>query len=168
MHIPYRILIGKKLKREERSAIEKVIAETFLNIDRIYNNWNPTSEVGRINQLAKETKTPISTELYTFFNPADVVIASLKPLFDPAYSPLYSLWKERLKQKEIPHLAEIENISQVCGWEKIHFQEGLFWKDFNETALDFCGIAKGYCVDLLAEKILALGFKDALIDWAER
>ncbi len=165
MTIPYKVLIPQKLNSEQKKSIQEEIHAIFHKIDAIYNNWNKDSEISRLNNLPANKRVPISQELFFFLQKVYELVYQTDSLFDPTISPLYSLWKRNLLAKELPSPEEIERVSLCCGWDKIHHEKGLFWKEHENASFDFCGCVKGYCVDLLTERLQALGFEDGLVEW---
>jgi FAD:protein FMN transferase len=165
MTIAYRILIGLPLTPTDKNSISKIIFETFNEVNQIYNKWNPDSELSRLNQLKAGVRVPLSGELLKLILLTDEIVRLTEKRFDPTIEPLQALWKEYLEKGQTPSPAEIESIAQVIGWSKIHYEEGLFFKDYDATSLDLGGIAKGYCVDLLVERLNKAGFANVFVEW---
>jgi len=165
MTIDYRILVGENLSSEQRSTIWQIIHRTFTEIDAIYNKWNPESEISQLNQLhAGETRT-LSPRLFDFFKRIDYFVKLSEGRFDPTIEPLQQLWKKYLEQGLEPSIQEIENLKPAIGWDKIKFSDGKFQKFDDRTMFDFGGIAKGYCVDLLVERLNEAGFLSLFVEW---
>ncbi len=49
--------------------------------------------------------------------------------------------------------------------EAFHLEENCFWKEKNETKLDLGGVAKGYGVDLILERLQENGFHNIYVEW---
>lgn len=163
MTIPYEIKVGGKLTSEQKQKAERVIAAAFAEINRTFNNWNEASEISQLNHLKAHVKVPISTKLKGLILLAKQINIISQGRFDPTVAPLASLWKNALKEG---HLPEIDHATlQAIGFDKIHIENDLFWKDYDQTALDLGGIAKGYGVDLLAENLSQSGFKNIFVEW---
>lgn len=165
MTINYRILIGDPLDSAQKEKILKIIQETFTEIDLIYNKWNPHSEVSQLNRLEAGEKKALSLALFHFLERTDYLVLLANGRFDPTIEPLQQLWKEKLTQGKIPEPFEIESLKPCLGWDKIHFHHQVFYKDDNRTQLDFGGIAKGYCVDLMLENLADAGFQNLYVEW---
>ena len=163
MTMNYKIIIENQL--ENKASVQEVILKTFDEIDAIYNKWNSNSEISALNRLEKKTIVPISKELEFFLTETKKLVFLSNGLFDPTIEPLQKLWKEHLKINTVPSEIEIEAKMQVVGFDKIHFENGLFYKDFDETSLDLGAIAKGYTVDLLASRLNDLGYENTFIEW---
>ena len=64
-----------------------------------------------------------------------------------------------------PSEEEIQTILPAIGWDRVHLDAGLFSKDHDLTSLDLGGIAKGYCVDLLIERLQEAGYRHLFVEW---
>lgn len=165
MTIDYRVIVGKRLSKEEFLSIEQAISAIFNSIDTTFNNWNPNSELSKLNQLKANVTVPISSQLRIFLKQTERIVNLTNGFFDPTMDPLYKLWKKHLAKGETPTVSDIETVSQSLGWNKIHLIGQNFYKDHDETSIDLGGIVKGHCVDLLVEKLNKLGFGDVLVEW---
>lgn len=167
MRIEYKILIGETLSTQEKQALEQTISTTFEEVNEIYNSKNDQSEVSKLNRLAKGEKVLISPKLEHFLKVTEEIVRLSNGRFDPTIGPLTQLWKSALSVGREPTPAEISVIVPAIGWNKIHYGDGYFCKDHSLTSLDFEGIAKGFCVDLLLERIAHQGFEDIYVEWGD-
>lgn len=165
MTIDYRILVGQKLLEEDRKIIQQIIADTFNEVDQIYNKWNPHSELSKLNSLKAHIQVPLSKKLLTLLDLTNQMVILTEGRFDPTIEPLQALWKDYLERGSIPPQKEIESIANTIGWDKIHIHEGVFYKDSDEIQMDLGGIAKGYCVDLIVERLNQAGFENVFVEW---
>lgn len=165
MTIDYRILIGQSLSRKDKTFISMLITKTFDEVDKIYNKWNPFSELSLLNKLDTGEKVQISSQLEHLLVLTDKIVKLTEGRFDPTIEPLQALWEKHLTQGKVPSQAEINAIAPFIGWNKIHFDKGLFYKDKAEVSLDLGGIAKGYCVDLLVTGLNKAGFENVYVEW---
>jgi len=165
MTINYRILVGEKLNTDQRVIVQKIIDDTFVEIDTIYNKWNLHSELSQLNDLPANQKKTLSPQLLIFFTYIDHFVNLTEGRFDPTIEPLHQLWKTYLEQGQIPPQNEIEHLKPAIGWDKISFKDGEFQKADDRTQLDFGGIAKGYCVDLLVERLMEAGLNNIFVEW---
>lgn len=163
MTIDYHIVVNMAQKDEEK--VKEIIANTFQEIDRIYNKWNPNSEISRINRLEAYETISLSLQLEYFLRLTEKMVEQSEGRFDPTVEPLQKIWKDHLERGIIPSQERIDEILPAIGWKNIHFGKGKIFKDQSKTSLDFGGIAKGHCVDLIVEKIVAAGFNDVLVEW---
>lgn len=165
MTMDYKIIIGEALSLEQRNSVYAIIQNTFAEINTIYNKWNPDSEISKLNRLKAGAVAPLSPELERFLSQTELIIKLTDGRFDPTIEPLQHLWKEKLARGETPNADEINAIVRALGWDKIHFGQGTFSKEHSLTQLDLGGIAKGYCVDLLVERLNAVGYHNIFVEW---
>ena len=163
MTIDYHIVVNSI--ENDQQLISAIINDTFREIDRIYNNWNPNSEVSKINRLKAYEIISISPELDYFLHLTERIVKLTEGRFDPTIAPLHEIWKNHLQRGETASQGEIDNILPAVGWHHLYLKEGKIFKDHSKTSLDLGGIAKGYCVDLLVERIVKAGFNDVLVEW---
>lgn len=165
MTIDYKILVGDPLSLEKKLQIQKIIDATFQEIDDIFNKWNPSSEISCLNGLPANTARLLSPQLANFLVQCDNLVCISEGRFDPTIEPLQKLWKKHLELGKIPSNQEIEALKPFIGWNTIHFANGVFLKDHAHTQLDFGGIAKGLCVDMLIERLHLAGLNSLYVEW---
>lgn len=165
MTIDYKIIIGKPLNDSEEKKVRNVIQETFNEVNTLYNKWNPQSELSQLNHLNGDEKKRISPQLEKLLQLTDKIVKVTEGRFDPTIEPLQQLWKASLAKAEEPSPEQIQQALQLVGWNHIHVENGFFWKDHRETSLDLGGIAKGYAVDLITERLNATGYPDVYVEW---
>jgi thiamine biosynthesis lipoprotein len=51
------------------------------------------------------------------------------------------------------------------GWNGIHFAAGKLKKKEDQIEIDLAGIAKGYCVDMITNRLNEAGYGDVYVDW---
>lgn len=165
MTITYKVTVGGALTQKQNQDIRHIISRVFSDIDNTYNKWNPESELSRLNRAKRNTKIPISPDLEKFLQQTGELVALTNGRFDPTVEPLQALWKHRLEHGRLPTPLEIAAITPAVGWHNIHIADGIFSKDDDYTMLDLGGIAKGYAVDLLTERLNAAGYPDVYVEW---
>lgn len=165
MTIDYHIILGQKITSEEEIKIQRLITSTFREVDNFYNKWNPLSEISKLNRLKAGQIVEVSVELENFLLYTDAIVRSSGGKFDPSIEPLQQLWKNHLQNNTVPSEEEINNVLPAVGWKNIHFGDGYFFKDYDQTSLDLGGIAKGYCVDLVVERLVKAGFNHVFVEW---
>ncbi len=166
MTMPYRITVGAPLASPQRQEVEILIRDTFDEVDRTLNNWNPDSEISRVNAAPADTPIPLSQPLYDLLHLCDQIVALSGGRFDPTVGPLVALWRTKLADKQAPTAAERLELAHSIGWHHIHLYEGELVKDNAHTALDLCAISKGYTLDLLTDRLHQKGYDNTLVEWA--
>ncbi len=165
MTMPYHITIGKKLTRKEKKGVSEAIQKTFDEVHERFDNWNPNSEISRLNAAPKETLFPLSLPLQKLLTLCGEIVTLSGGRFDPTIEPLARIWRESRKAKEEPSLEKIQAACDGLGWNHISIQNGICKKDHETTRLDLCAISKGVCIDLLVERLQKLGIEDLMVEW---
>ncbi len=165
MTMQYRVIVGARLSTPSIEKISRLMADTFSEVDRVYNKWNPHSELSRLNSLKGGLKTPLSPALARLLQETDRIVQLSGGRFDPTIEPLQQLWKQKLQEGILPNAAELAAVAPTIGWQKIHFDADSFYKDHDNIQLDLGGIAKGLCIDLLVERLNAAGYPNLYVEW---
>ncbi len=165
MTIPYHITVGHSLSSSEEENVRTIISQTFDEIDRIYNKWNPASEISAINRAKANVKLPISPELYRFLIEVDAFYTLTDKRFDPTVEPVQQLWKSALEKNRLPKQEEIDKQLASVGWSSVHFTDREIWKEQGNTSLDLGGIAKGYAIDLILQRLHEAGYENLYVEW---
>lgn len=153
MTIAYRIVIGRSLSAQEKQQLNQYIHQTFDHIDLIFNNWNPNSEISKINSAPSHTPIPLSKELMHILIKIDELVHLTQGRFDPTLGKVKSLWIWHLKNQQIPLEETRKTLFLQAGWKQIHLdtEACTLTKYSPHVHLDLCGAIKGYAVDLLLE-----------------
>ncbi len=164
MTIPYEVIIGERLTQDQEAAIQQLIAQSFDEIDATYNKWNPRSELSHVNALAAHTSMTLSPQLSQFLKRTEYFVKNC-PYFDPTIEPLQALWKQKFREGIFPTENELERVRSVIGWNMLLLDGNHIAKKHAETALDLGGIAKGFFVDMLTEKLIQAGYRSLFVEW---
>lgn len=165
MTLDYHITFGMPLSLEEQLLAQQEILTSFEEIYQIYNQWNPHSLISSCNQMPAGKRLEIPPLLEKLLLTAHHVSELSDGYYDLSIEPLKALWVNSLKKGEEPTAAEIAEIAPQIGWNKLHIEDGSLWKDHDKLALNLDSIAKGLCVDLLTERLVAQGFSNLLVEW---
>jgi len=162
MTMPYHITVGKALSLDEHKRVFEVLEKTFAEVHDTFDNWNPNSEISRLNAAPKETLIPLSPKLQDLLTLCETVVTISGGRFDPTIGPLAKVWSKNKK----PSTDDLQNACDALGWNHISIHNGIFKKDRSDTRLDLCGISKGLCIDWLVDRLAMLGIEDLMVEWA--
>lgn len=164
--IDYNISIGSKLSSEQSQKVQDIIDSTFAEINALFTtDWNPQSELSKLNRLGANIKVKLSQPMEEVLTITGKIVSLTHGKFDPTIGPLNTLWKTQLSQGKTPTEAEIKATAKSIGWNKIHFENGFFWKEDADTALDLGGVAKGYAIDMLVDRFQKAGYQNIFVEW---
>ena len=138
MTMPYQVAIRKQLSEEEKQTIEEKIEAIFLETHRVFNKFNPDSELSALNSWPAYEPFRPSPPLYALLQRTDVFVKLSKGLFDPTL--------------------------KTGGWETLSFEADTIIKTLPIT-LDLGGIAKGTTIDILLKAMNQLGYPSVLVEW---
>lgn len=164
MTIPYEVIVDTKIGRDSSEEIQRILSETFDEIDRTYNKWNPNSEVSRINALPRNQVMQLSPQLSKFLKHCARFVL-IDPRFDPTVEPLQGLLVAEHLRNSFPSDEKIASVKGAVGWSNLVFHEDRVYKKNSSTALDLSSLAKGYCVDLLSERLKNIGCNTLYVEW---
>lgn len=153
MTMAYTIHIGDP--HPDPLLLAHLVETTFAEVDQIYNNWNPHSELSALNQLPAGKVVRLSPALATLLHKVEALVGVTEGRFDPTVAPL----KKQLLQGVCP------TPTSAVGWHCLHLEGDQFWKEYEETSLDLGGVAKGYAVDLLVERLQQAGYHHVYVSW---
>lgn len=167
--IPARVLyrVSDGDRPRARSLADGVWDE-FDRIGSIFNSFDPTSEVGRLNDPAQAGRrsVPISADMFEVLRLSRHLWQTSGGRFDPTVWPLKELWREAVRAERPPSEAQLAEALAATGFGKLSTpstrEQGV---DLPPVGLrfDFGGIAKGYAVGCVEEFLRGQGVEDALV-----
>lgn len=165
MGMDYHVMIGRPLSQQELVQTKSIILSIFDHIDKVYNGWNPHSEISVINRAPAKKPIPVSKELFAFLQTADTLNKKSQGKFDPTIEPLRQFWQHHFEKRSWPDPTELLSLKSKVGWEKIQLKQNYLIKMQPGIQLNFDCISKGYCVDLIVESLLAQNEKSCFVEW---
>lgn len=129
---------------DARSAIEDVLDKVISQM----SNWEPASDICRFNRTPPGEWCDLPEEMLHVLQTGLAIARESSGAFDPAIGLLVDYWGFGPK----PGTRQ----ASAGGWQAIEVEDGRARRTGN-VALDFSGIAKGYAVDAIAERLKASG-----------
>jgi thiamine biosynthesis lipoprotein len=135
-------------------------------VDSLMSNWTTTSEVARINRGAARGDVAVHPEVASVLDLATRVTRESDGAMDITVEPLVRAWGFLGGTRRVPSQSEIDAALAHVGADKMHFDSKRKTIRFSDphTKIDLGGIAKGYGVDRVAERLRRAGVADALVD----
>lgn len=158
-------LYGSKADAEKAADI---VQDTFLEVEKVCNIFNPASEISMLNKTAYEKPFKCGKLLWDILMQSKRFHTLSGGAFDITVKPLMELWGFYRKAGRLPSEKEISETLEKVGLDKVIFDEKLHTVKFTRPGLSFDlgGIAKGYAVDKAAEAVKKLGIKSGIINLA--
>lgn len=145
-----------------------IIHEEFKRLDKIFNFYDPQSELSKLNNTYN-SPFRVSNEMLEVLKLAKQVNLMTAGAFDHSHGALYSFWKDLIKRgevKELPSFEKIAELKKIGGIENIELNEKektvLLKKE--GLKIDLGAIAEGYIVDRAVLKLKEKGIRSAIIN----
>lgn len=167
--------IKSKYAKKTLDEIEKYL----YNIDDKWSVFKANSEISKINANSKEKETIVSNETFEILKLAKKYGKLTDGAFDITIYPVSKQWKEVIKEnKNLDNLIKanekgnlnIKNNFNIFSI-KVDYNDIILNEKNNSVMLknnkqeiELGGIAKGYVLDKIIEKIKNAGFKNALVN----
>ena len=129
------------------------------------SHWEPGSDLSRFNRSEPGRWQPLPPGFAHVLATALSVADASDGAFDPAMGRLVDLWGfgPAGPREGVPGAPEIAEATAASGRRHVE-QDGRRARRLAPAALDFSGIAKGYAVDAVAERLRGLGLADFLVE----
>jgi thiamine biosynthesis lipoprotein len=149
----------KGLRRDIGSVLARIVAEM--------SHWEPDSDLGRFNRSIVGRWQPLPPQFVQVLSAALDIAEASGGAFDPAMGLLADLWGfgPTGPREGVPGDYAIGQALAVSGRRHIEFDPpARRARRHAATQLDFSGIAKGFAVDAVAERLLGAGLPDFLVE----
>lgn len=135
-------------------------------VSKLLSNYDPESEVCRLNAYAGKGKMEVSRELYYVLKRSVEWGRITDGAFDVTLGPVLRLWGFSGVKPQIPSKDDLQSGLKLVGYRHLLVdpkcpQVSLTLRGMN---LDLGGVAKGYVVDRAVEVLKAQGIANAIVD----
>jgi len=151
------------------SQVQAAIEEELAAVVALFSPWESSSEISRFNG-APEGIWAVSQPFWDLLDAAMDLGDETNGAVDPTLGVLVDLWGfgppgPRSALLPVPGDEEVEAALKVSGWQKLRLnREARGVMQMGGMRLDFSGIAKGYAVDRVSDRLTALGATSHLIE----
>ena len=152
----YHITIADK-NNISKIEIDSIITE----LNNTASIFNPNSLVSRINRNETDTLNTILKEIIEI---SLQVCEETDGAFDFTVGALVNLWGFGKEMHQEITEKEIHQALETVGYQKIKISNSRIIKENPDTQLNFNAIAKGYCVDMIANHLTSKGIENFLVD----
>jgi thiamine biosynthesis lipoprotein len=154
------------------APVQALVQHTLDAVIAQMSNWEADSCVSRFNAADAGSWQVLPPELAQVLDAALHWARACDGAYDPTVGALVSLWgfgprtnPQAPHSGQAPAQADIDRALQVCGHQRLQWlpqQRRLLQP--GGLQLDLSGIAKGYAVDWVAERLRAAGWQHALLE----
>jgi len=133
-------------------------------LDDIFSDYKPDSELMRFCHQPAGTKTPISADLYAILIRSGEITQASHGAFDVTVGPLKRLWRQSCRDGRLPSAMQLSTARALTGWDKVQLNpEQTASLAISGMRLDLGGIAKGYAADATLKVLRERGLERALV-----
>jgi thiamine biosynthesis lipoprotein len=152
---------------EPPEDIREIVQAVLARMIAEFSHWEQGSRVSRFNRGMLGHWHPLSPETVRVLDAALAVHAASDGAFDPAAGVLADLWGfgPAGPRDDLPSAYAIGEARAMSGARNLEFdREQRRIRRREAVQIDLSGIAKGYAVDAVAERLVSLGIEDFLIE----
>ena len=148
---------------------QEAVKEAFGEFDRIQaiaNQYDPDSQLSKVNQAAGMMPVVVDMDLIIMAEQSRKLAENMDDAFDVTIGPLTDLWGVGKKGDYVPSDGEIAAVLPLVNYRLVQVdqvQRTIYLPQIG-MKLDMGGIAKGYAVDKAIAKLKAKGIRAALIN----
>lgn len=163
-NVKYRPTPDTPTAKDLQIEVDALLAE----INHTMSTYDPESELSRFNRLRTTDWVPASASLRAVLKAALEIGAQSEGAFDITVGPLVNLWGfgPEVHPDRVPPERDIAAARARSGLDKITLSDTLsaIRKRRPDVFLDLSGIAKGYGVDRVAERMTAHGIDHYMVE----
>ncbi len=152
---------------EQRAdALFEMALEEVQRLDQSLSNYNPQSELSRINRLAGREAVTTDPEVFSLLRTCLEYSKRSGGTFDITVGPLMREWGFFRGEGKYPAPWQLDKAREKVGWEKVQLDANARTVRFavDGMELDLGGIGKGYAVDRVIAVLRGAGVKTAMVD----
>lgn len=147
--------------------VRRAVEATFARVIAEASGWEPTSDLCRFNRAPAGTLQMLPHGLFSVLDHALALARETRGAIDPTVGGLVDLWGfgPPGPRTEPPDAAAIAAARARTGWNRLLVdRERQAVLQPGGVALDLSGIAKGWAVDLVSERLSGDGIADHLVE----
>ena len=167
MGTTYRVTLATAISGMTSGEVHREVEAVLARIDRAASTWRDDSEASRFNRAAAGYWVAVSADLVLLVETARGIHAQSEGVFDITVGPLVRLWASGAVE---PSAASVAEARSRVGMGAIESRAataagGLAVRKTRPgVEIDLSGIAPGYAVDCIGERLLALGSPAHLVE----
>jgi len=167
MGTTYRVTLAADISGMSRGEVHREVEAVLARIDRAASTWRDDSDASRFNRAAAGEWVAVSKNLVTLVETAREIHEQSDGAFDITVGPLVRLWGGGALE---PSDAAIAEARSWVGMRLVESRPATaeagaaLRKSQAGVEIDLSGIAPGYAVDCIGERLLELGSPAHLVE----
>jgi thiamine biosynthesis lipoprotein len=168
MGTTYSVKVAHAPQGIDAAAVRAATNEILDCIDRSMSGYRADSEISRFNASTSTHWFEVSLDLATVVDAALQVSRQSDGAFDITVGPLVAAWGFGAKGEpvDLPNDARLAELGAHVGYEKLQarLDPPALRKEDPGLLVDLNGIAPGYAVDLLGQRLQSMAIQNFMID----
>ncbi len=152
----------------DAQQMQKGVEQVVAGVNSVMSLFNPGSELSRFNAYKGEDWFQVSKELAVVVRTAKTISLLTGGAFDITVAPLVNLWGfgPDARPERIPSAEQIAAAQGGIGFDFVHVRTDppALKKVKPGITIDLAAIAKGYCVDAVADWLEQSGVSDFMVE----
>lgn len=134
-------------------------------IDQRFSTYRSDSLIGQFNQLPANRCQAMPADVLQLVRVGEQLSRQSDGAFDLTVEPLLDLWGfgPQARAEAVPEAGVLARVRERVGYQHLHIDGQQLCKDA-AVEVDFNSIAAGHAVDLIAERLRALGLDSFLVE----
>jgi len=146
---------------EENVNMPHTIDSMIQDIATQFSIFDTNSLVSKLN---RGENLPLTPDFITVFEISQKTSRITDGAFDITVGPLVDLWGFGTNREQRASLAFVDSIKKRIGYQRVKIEKDFLYKENESITLNFNAIAKGFCVDKLAEMMKTKGYQNFMIE----
>jgi thiamine biosynthesis lipoprotein len=160
----FEVVFYAPLAEAEEVAEELVVLARGLEAE--LSRYDPDSALSRLNEEAGAGPLPVPPALWRVVADSVELSRTTRGSFDVSVGPLMELWTRAARRGRAPSSAELAETRARVGSERVLVSVAAGTVALERgMSLDLGGIAKGWALDRMRERLLARGVERALVSF---
>jgi thiamine biosynthesis lipoprotein len=168
MGTTYTVRVAAPPASVDATIVRVAIDEVLAKIDRSMSGYRSDSEIARFNASASTQWYDVSADVAALVQESRDIGDASGGVFDITVAPLVAAWGfgPAGAPTQLPGADQLAQIEALVGYRKLHVRSNppALRKDVAGLSIDLNGIAPGFAVDLLAERLRGLRIENFMID----
>jgi thiamine biosynthesis lipoprotein len=158
------ITLAGRAREVAREDLEPLFAE-IARLEAVFTRYEEASDLSRLNAAAGGPPRLVAPELVRILRDCVGFAERTRGSFDVTVGPLVALWREAARSGRLPTPAQRAAARERVGYKKLRLVAGTRVELPEGMAVDLDGVAKGWALDRIAERLRADGVESALLDF---
>ena len=164
MGTEYTLLLYADTAPRAAEEAERAFTEVD-DVESLLSNYQPQSELSRINRLAGEQTVTTDGETFAFLERSLGWSARSDGAFDITVGALMKSWGFFRSSGHVPSSVELHTTGDQTGWQRVHLDRAARSVRFDAHGLELDpgGIGKGFAVDRVVQLLREDGVQAAML-----